>query len=601
MEALILEILTALRTSPPLDEKALSKIIHKHNKALDRDKCPYSKKRLLPYYLKIKESHPDQWMQWNIDEVLEKKLFKTLQIKPRRTASGVATITVITKPWKCSSDCVYCPNDLRMPKSYLSNEPACQRAERNYFDPYLQVVSRLRALTHMGHVTDKIELIVLGGTWSDYSQEYQVWYIKELFRALNDGSNAEEEAKALRKLYKQKGIANQIEDVKAFAATHQRQVDEGTLTYNQAFKGLYEENPSWQSISVDQTATMEELKLQHQRNENAEHRVVGLVVETRPDLVTIPNLTLLRTLGCTKIQMGIQSLDPAILKANKRNISLQKMREAFGLLRLFGFKIHAHFMVNLYGSSPEQDVEDYRRFVTEKYYLPDEVKLYPCALIEGTRLCELHDKGAWNPYSENELLTVLTQDVKMTPPFIRISRVIRDFSSQDIVAGNKKANLRQLVENRIVEDGHDISEIRSREISTSEIDDEKLTLNDIAYTTQTTEEHFLQWITPENKIAGFLRLSLPNQDADTSYDLLPINTGEAMIREVHVYGRVAKLHTPGDGAQHLGLGKQLIEHACKIAKSKNYDYINVISSIGTREYYRNLDFSDNTLYQQKLL
>ena len=111
---------------------------------------------------------------------------RTLRMKPRRTASGVATITVITKPWKCSSDCLYCPNDLRMPKSYLHAEPACQRAERNFFDPYLQVASRLRALEQMGHLCDKVELIVLGGTWSDYPISYQTWFVFELFRALDD-------------------------------------------------------------------------------------------------------------------------------------------------------------------------------------------------------------------------------------------------------------------------------------------------------------------------------------------------------------------------------------------------------------------------------
>ena len=601
MEALILEILNSLRLSDSLDEKALAKIIHKHNKTLDRNERPYSKKRILPRYLKIKESHPDQWKSWKIDEALEKKLFKALQVKPRRTASGVATITVITKPWKCCSDCIYCPNDLRMPKSYINNEPACQRAERNFFDPYLQVVSRLRALTHMGHVTDKIELIVLGGTWSDYSQEYQIWYIKELFRALNDGINAEDQAKERRRFYKEENIPNQPEDAQAFVDSHQQQVNKGSMHYNQAFNVLYGENSTWQSVSSAQIASMAELEVQHQRNEKAPHRVVGLVVETRPDLITIPNLTLLRKLGCTKIQMGIQSLDPDILTANKRSISLKKIQDAFNLLRLFGFKIHAHFMVNLYGSSPQQDIEDYRRFVTEKYYLPDEIKLYPCALIKGTELCKLYKEKKWQPYSEDELLSVLAQDVKMTPLFIRISRVIRDFSSQDIVCGNKKANLRQLIENHIVENGDNISEIRSREISTSELNDQGLTLEDITYNTDATEEHFLQWITPENKIAGFLRLSLPNPEAITTYGSLPIHENEAMIREVHVYGRVAKLHNPGDSAQHLGLGKQLIKQACHIAKEKDYCAINVISSIGTREYYRKLNFHDNDLYQQKTL
>ena len=175
-----------MRAGEELDAKVLLRILNDHNKRLDANVPHYSKKKLLPFYLRTKERDPQRWQSWNITPELEQQLVHLLQVKPRRSASGVATITVITKPWKCGGACIYCPNDLRMPKSYLSDEPACQRAERNYFDPYLQVTSRLRALNQMGHVTDKIELIVLGGTWSDYPRAYQIWFITELFRALND-------------------------------------------------------------------------------------------------------------------------------------------------------------------------------------------------------------------------------------------------------------------------------------------------------------------------------------------------------------------------------------------------------------------------------
>ena len=186
MEDIIVEILDRLRAGEELDAKALLRILNDHNKRLGANVPHYSKKKLLPFYLRTKERDLQRWQSWNITHELEQQLVHLLQVKPRRSASGVATITVITKPWKCGGACIYCPNDLRMPKSYLSDEPACQRAERNYFDPYLQVTSRLRALNQMGHVTDKIELIVLGGTWSDYPRAYQIWFITELFRALND-------------------------------------------------------------------------------------------------------------------------------------------------------------------------------------------------------------------------------------------------------------------------------------------------------------------------------------------------------------------------------------------------------------------------------
>ena len=190
MEKIILDIITDLKNERRIDSKRLQNTIHAYNRTLPKGEPIAAKRKLLPYYTAIKRDQPERWQSWGIDPALEKKFLQTIQMKPRRTASGVATITVITKPWMCSSNCLYCPNDVRMPKSYLSDEPACQRAELNFFDPYLQTAARLHVLNTMGHVTDKIELIVLGGTWNDYPKAYQTWFIKEVFRALNDSKEA---------------------------------------------------------------------------------------------------------------------------------------------------------------------------------------------------------------------------------------------------------------------------------------------------------------------------------------------------------------------------------------------------------------------------
>ena len=597
-----------------LSDKELERIIRKHNRNLKNNEDHFAKKKLFPYYLYVKNNEPEIWQSWNVDEVLDKKITQLLQVKPRRTASGVATITVMTKPWKCTSNCLYCPNDLRMPKSYLSDEPVCQRAERNYFDPYLQVAARLRALTRMGHVTDKVELIVLGGTWSDYPKSYQIWFIKELFRALNEVKMSD--ASSLQKLndesahmriatYQACGLTNTKEDARAFVAPLQEKVDQGELSYNKAWDLLYAQSAVWNAVSEQQSATFDELEREQITNETADHRVVGLVIETRPDTITIENLSLLRRLGCTKIQMGIQSVNQDILKQNKRAISLEKIKESFALLRIFGFKIHAHFMVNLFGSTPEKDKQDYLEFSTNKAYLPDEVKLYPCVLVEGTKLCDCFEQGTWIPYTHEELLDVLTFDTLHTPPFARISRMIRDISAHDIVAGNKKANLRQLVENNLAKQNAEVTEIRYREISTASTNRKELSLESVEYETTMSTEYFLQWVTPDKKIAGFLRLSLPDQEfvrtcleQTDNATLFPIKENEAMIREVHVYGTVAGLHKTGKGAQHLGLGKQLIKTAARLAKDHGFAKLNVISSIGTREYYRKQGFADNGLYQQ---
>lgn len=608
MEALLLDILKTIESSAFRDEKAdsldaeaLAQIIRKHNKGLQNIERHHAKKKLLPYYLHTKETEPERWQSWSIDAATEQKLIQTLLMKPRRTASGVATITVITKPWACSSDCIYCPNDVRMPKSYLSDEPACQRAERNYFDPYLQVASRLCALIQMGHATDKIELIVLGGTWSDYSPEYQRWFVAELFRALNDEERREENAHKRGMLYKEQGLSNREEELEAYVAQTQQRVSKGVLTYNEAIQQLYGMSEGWTAVAKEQTATKEELEHEHARNESAQHRVVGLVVETRPDTITRESLFLLRKLGCTKVQIGIQSLNPVILKANERRIERAKIQEAFELLRIFGFKIHAHFMLNLYGSTPEEDKLDYQRLVKEMPYQPDEIKLYPCSLVYDTKLCFYYANKTWRPYTEEELVDLLVANTLATPSFIRISRMIRDISAQDIVVGNKKSNLRQIVEKALKAKGEPVLEIRYREISTEEIVLEELVLDTVFYETTATNEYFLQWVTPRNLIAGFLRLSLPKAAYIRAHQNLPVKEDEAMIREVHVYGKAAKLHNTSQGPQHFGLGKQLIDKACVLACRQGYTKINVISSVGTREYYRNLGFVHKGLYQQKAL
>lgn len=609
MEELLLDIITHLKEDP--ESVDLDKFVHAHNRGRTADERPYSKKRLSAFYYKTRQNDPDRWTSWGIDPETEKRLITLLQVKPRRSASGVATITVMAKPWPCGNHCLYCPNDIRMPKSYLSDEPVCQRAERNWFDPYLQVVGRLRALNQMGHVTDKVEIIILGGTWCDYPQDYQRWFVREVFRALNDSEDdtAEVVAKRIRSAYKQTGILSDRDEIIARVEPIQEAIKAHDLDYDAAFKQVYAKDESWCALAHRQKASWADIEAEHTRNVNAKHRVVGLVMETRPETLNFQTLYDLRRLGATKIQIGVQSLEEAVLAINTRKTSLDDIRRAFVLLRLFGFKIHAHFMVNLLGATPDGDKADFLRFVREPDYLPDEIKLYPCALVAGTELCLAYNSGDWVPYTEETLLEVLETDVANTPPYVRISRMIRDISAHDIVAGNKKANLRQLVEEDMVRDERPIQEIRAREISTSEVSLEDLKLDEVAYHTSVSEEYFLQWITPGNRIAGFLRLSLPHQDMLDDWEtsahqenvVLPIKRGQAMIREVHIYGSAVSIHTLGRGVQHLGLGCRAIERACAIAHEAGYSAINVISAVGTRGYYEKLGFKQRGLYHTKPL
>jgi elongator complex protein 3 len=273
------------------------------------------------------------------------------------------------------------------------------------------------------------------------------------------------------------------------------------------------------------------------------------------------------------------------------------------------------------GATPDADKADFAQLVSDARFLPDEAKLYPCALVENSTLMDCFRAGQWAPYSESDLIDVLVSDVLAAPPYLRISRMIRDISATDIVVGNKKTNLRQLVEQtieqRCAHDGKNVGattdvcvhEMRMREIATSDIDVGDLHLDCVAYDTTVSHEYFLQWIGEGDALAGFLRLSLPDQAVVTresaaaglDVGVFPINLGEAMIREVHVYGRVAAIHKAGDSAQHAGLGRKLVERACEIARNAGYKRINVISAIGTRDYYRGLGFKDCGLYQQREL
>ena len=358
METVIQDIVSALREGKQPDTVWLAKRIRAYNRSVRSMDRHIGKLELLAFYRSAREQRGDLWQGWGVSPEEDARILRLLRLKPRRTASGVATITVVTMPHPCSSACIYCPNDVRMPKSYLSDEPACQRAERNYFDPYLQVRARLDLLESNGHVTDKIELIVLGGTWGDYPEAYQVWFMAELFRALDDDDQAAERRCAeLTAFYKSCGLLSDPAELAEQTRPVQEAVTAGSCSYNRAIEQLYASD-AWQRARKIQTATMEELEELQRINETSRRRVVGLCVETRPDLVDDERAASLRRLGCTKVQIGVQSLDQRILDACSRRISVERIAQAFSCLRLHGFKILIHMMANLPGATPEGDKSD---------------------------------------------------------------------------------------------------------------------------------------------------------------------------------------------------------------------------------------------------
>ncbi len=545
----------------------------------------FSKQQLIKAYKGLKK---EKYFDLKADDsILEK-----IKMKPSRTSSGVTPVTVLTKPFPCPGQCIFCPSDTRMPKSYLINEPGAQRAFRNDFDPYLQTYDRLRAFQNIGHNTDKIELIILGGTWSVYPETYQIWFIKRCFEAMNDfGEGIDKISECEYKGLDKEREENFRKTGKIIAENN------GKISYN---KLIFKIN---KNITDNQNKTeqslWEELFKEHEKNVVSKTKCIGLVIETRPDCITQKEIIRIRKFGATKIQIGWQFLDDEILEKNKRGHNLDDIIKAVKIIRLAGFKIHAHWMANLYGSSVKKDIKNYKKIFEDENFKPDELKVYPCSLLEFTELYKIYLQGLWKPYSTTELKKVLIFILSNTPEYCRLSRIIRDIPSDDIITGNKITNLREIVEKETDELNLTRNDIRAREIRDKKVNLNNLKLKIIKFKTSCSEEYFLQYVNSKNKIAGFLRLSLLNTK---KHKFIKELDDCVIIREIHIYGIVINIGEKKEqGTQHLGLGKKLIKKAEEIAKKNNWKKIAVISGIGTRDYYTKRGFKLKELYQIKNL
>jgi len=480
-------------------------------------------------------------------------LLERIRMKPMRTLSGVTTVTVLTKPYPCPGKCIFCPTDVRMPKSYLPDEPGAMRALEHRFDPFTQVESRIRALKNLGHPTDKIELLILGGTWSSYRRDYQEWFIGRCFDAMNGVQN-------LPTLEPQQRDANGLKSLPTFE--HQQEL----------------------------------LGSIHSTNETAPHRNVGLVIETRPDEITPDELRWLRHLGVTKVQMGAQSFDDPILEINKRGHDVESTRQATALLRAAGFKIVLHWMPNLLGATPQTDRQDFARMWRD--FCPDEIKIYPNQLLANAELYEYWQRGEFNPYTTNELVDLIA-DIKPTVPrYCRINRVIRDIPGNNVVDGNRRTSLRQDVQAEMKRRGTHCECVRCREVRGRAVELSSLSLQDFEYQAGKAREHFISFNTEDDRLAGFIRLSLPSEDSPAT-GMADLH-GAALIREVHVYGQSLAVGAEKSGAaQHVGLGTRLLEEAERLAKENGFEKLAVIAAVGTRPYYLDRGFERGEYYLVK--
>lgn len=459
------------------------------------------------------------------------------------------------------------------------------------FDPFAQVTGRLFALAQNGHPVDKIELIVLGGTWTHYPRSYRLGFIHRCFEAMNAFDPGAE--------FPQFQLPPV--DYEALPAQVNGRTDPAYNVTIQRFWRNQSEGP------LEPCAEWEDLEEVFRENQDARCRNVGLSIETRPDELSLETVRELRMMGATKVQIGIQSLDDAVLQQNKRGHTVATTKLAVRRLKSAGFKVQGHWMANLVGANVESDKADYLRLFSDPDIQPDELKLYPTSLIESAELMVVHQQGGWRPYSDDELLEVVSFGLSHTPRTCRLSRVIRDIPGTDIVVGNKEPNFRERAERALSEAGKPVVDIRAREIRGEAIVLDALRLVSTEFESSVGIDRFLELVQPDGKgqerIAGFLRLTLPDGRIEAPFAELK---GAALVREVHVYGPVAMLQSRRQESeeglpQHRGLGQWLLAEAESQAAEAGFGRIAVISAVGTRRYYEKRGFWAEGHYHVKRL
>lgn len=510
-----------------------------------------------------------------------------------RSLSGVSVITVLTKPYACPGKCVYCPTESIMPKSYLSNEPAAQRAYRNKFDPWLQISNRLCMLEGNGHSADKIELIVKGGTWNAYRYDYQLWFIRRCYEICNSYGTDRMNLPDDRADFKM----TEVDPSTTFTNVNSLEVIDAP--YAQDAKAIQE------SIEIERAL----LKKAITENETAKYRIIGLTLETRPDWIRPEEILYMREMGCTRVELGLQHTDDAILDLIKRGHSVAQFKEGVRLLRDAGFKVDFHTMPHLPGATPEKDIAMYDQLFADPDLRPDMIKIYPCTVVPMSELQDWYDRGDFVPYSDDELFRVLKEAKRRVPYYCRISRLIRDIPSDSISAGNKVTNLREMLQKDMKADGDECVCLRCREFGRQiklhpELKNIVPQLFVETYEAGTGTEYFLSFEDPDRKtVFAFCRLRLPSSQDERVVELLPEINNVAFIRELHTYGHIVKIDEDAqDGeTQHRGHGRKLMEESERIAREHGFETMAVISGVGVREYYKKLGYACGDTYMLKKL
>lgn len=462
----------------------------------------------------------------------EEGLIEVLRGKDVRSASGIYTVAVMTKPTRCPKDspCSYCPGgaDSGTPQSYLGNEPALMRGLQAKFDPYTQVKIRLDQYSTIGHVPSKVQLIIMGGTFPATDLDYQEWFVRRCLQSMND----------------------------------------------------WHRQRTWPRQLIEEVQKM---------NESSDVRCIGITMETRPDWAGIPQIDRMIKLGATLVEIGVQTLDDAVLLNVNRGCDMTKTVEASRIIRDSGLKVGYHIMPGLPGSDQEHDLKMLREIFQDERFRPDYLKIYPTLVIKGTKLYQLWKEGAYVPLSCEGAIDLITTAQEDFPEWVRVARIQRDVPAGIIEGGVRSSNLRELVEREAALRGTRCRCIRCREVGLAKIrgakvDSLKPEIVTRSYAAGGGKEEFISVEdVGKDMLVGFIRLRIPSDKAHRAEV-----TNAAVIRELHIYGQQAPIGGLGErGFQHHGWGSMLLEKAETIANEKyGCNLIAVLPGVGVRDYYR---------------
>ena len=472
------------------------------------------------------------------------ELEQVLRRKPVRTASGVSPVAIMTSPHMCPhGKCLYCPggpaSEFSSAQAYTGHEPAAARGKQNDYDPYGQVRLRLEQLRNIGHPVDKAELILMGGTMTARSHDYQEWFVKRALEAMNEFDPEAEPDPGEHESFAQDPDEHEfryLEDVIA-------------------------------------------------ENETGDVRCIGTTFETKPDWCDPEQIDRMLDLGGTKVEIGVQTTHDRINREMHRGHDSSHSIDANRRLRDAAFKVGFHMMPGQPGMTREMNLEDFRRLFEDPAWRPDYLKIYPTLVVRGTRIYDMWQRDEYEPLGNEEAAELVAEIKSMIPRYTRLQRVQRDIPADFIDGGVWKSNLRQLARERMAEHGWTCECVRCREVGMNDEEPGDVELDVLTYEAAGGTEHFVSFEDrAQDLLVGFCRLRFPGDPVRREL------ANAALVRELHVYGGEVSIGDEGDtaaaGHQHRGYGRRLMAKAEALAADAGYDTLSVISGIGAREYYR---------------